>query len=185
MTGQNDNRLDAAKTGSAGVPAQPRRNPFLRSAHIGRRLNQLQLPFFQVMAPKGFGVLTTTGRKTGMLRRNCVRVIRDGDKAYLVMVGPAIYRKPREKATADWLRNIRVNPGVRLRLRGGTVSGSAREFDDPAELERARQRYCETVNAFNYAECCFHRSGWPSRQKIQGLHSHWFSAGIPVVVDLE
>lgn len=176
----------AGGDGSKSEEALPRRrrNPFLNSGRVGRRLNQLQLPFFRVLPPKGFGVLTTTGRKTGKLRRNCVRVIRDGSTAYLVMVGPAIYRKPKERATADWLRNIRVDPDVRLRIRGGTSSGSARELIDSAEIDRAKQRYCDTVNVFDYVECRFHRSGWPNRRKIQALHSHWFSAGIPVAINL-
>jgi deazaflavin-dependent oxidoreductase (nitroreductase family) len=140
------------------------------------------LPFFLARPPSGFGVLTTTGRRTGRRRRKCVRVIRDGDRAYLVMLGPALVGQP--GAVAAWLWNIRADPRVRLRIRGGTFDGLARELDDPAEMERARQAYCGSVNPFDYAECEFHLSGHPTRERIEQLHRHWFDTGIPLAVDL-
>lgn len=61
-------------------------NPFINSAAGGRALSALQLPFFALRPPKGFGVLTTTGRKTGKTRRKCIRAIRRGDEAYIVAI---------------------------------------------------------------------------------------------------
>jgi F420H(2)-dependent quinone reductase len=43
---------------------------------------------------------------------------------------------------AAWVKNIRAEPGVRLRIRGGTFSGRTRELGDGAERERARWIYC-------------------------------------------
>jgi hypothetical protein len=54
-------------------------NPFINTPAGGRALSAMQLPFFLVRLPSGYGVLTTTGRKTGKVRRRCVRAIRRGD----------------------------------------------------------------------------------------------------------
>jgi deazaflavin-dependent oxidoreductase (nitroreductase family) len=133
-------------------------------------------------APAGFGVLTTTGPRTGRPRRKCIRAIRRGEEVYVVMLGPALTRDP--EAVSAWLWNIRANPNVTLRIRGGTFTGVARELEEPPEQEQAREAYCETVHAFDYAMCLFHRRGRPTRAKIQQMTRHWFDAGIPLVVDL-
>jgi deazaflavin-dependent oxidoreductase (nitroreductase family) len=164
----------------AGAPARPyvperKGNPFVRSAAGGRLLSASQLPWFTTLPPRGFGVLTTIGRRTGKTRRKCVRAIRRGDKAFVVSIGGA---------RAAWLKNIRANPPVRLRIRGGTFAGVARELRNAAEAHEARVAYCETVNPFDYAECVMHRSGLPARVKIEELHRTWFDRGIPLVVDL-
>lgn len=153
-----------------------KRNPFVGSATGGRVLSASQLPWFTVWPPVGFGVLTTTGRRTGRRRRRCVRAVRRGDRAYLVSIGGE---------HAAWFKNLRANPRVVLRIRGGTFSGTAREPTDPAEREEARAAYCDTVNPFDYAECAMHRRGRPTRQKIEELHRSWFENGAPLVVDLE
>jgi len=157
-------------------------NAFVRSATGGRVLSALMLPDFMLAAPAGFGVLTTTGRKTGKLRRKCIRAIRRGDKVYLVMLGPALTGDP--EAVSAWLWNIRANPNVTLRIRGGTFPGVARELEEPPEKEQAREAYCETVHAFDYGMCFFHRRGRPTRAKIQQMTRHWFDVGIPLVLDL-
>jgi deazaflavin-dependent oxidoreductase (nitroreductase family) len=151
------------------------RNPLVRSAGGGRVLSALQLPWFTVLPPSGFGVLTTTGRRTGKARRKCIRAIRRGNKAYIVSIGGA---------EAAWMKNIRANPNVRLRIRGGTFSGVVRELSEPAEAQEAMATYCETVNPFDHAECRMHRTGRPTRSKIKELHRAWFDGGIPLVVEL-
>jgi deazaflavin-dependent oxidoreductase (nitroreductase family) len=156
--------------------AERRYNPLVRSPGGGRVLSALQLPSFLVRPPSGFGVITTTGRRTGKARRKCVRAIRSGNKAYLVSIGGD---------HAAWLKNIRANPNVRLRIRGGTFSGVARELADAGETRQAMTAYCETVNPFDYAECAVHRRGRPTRPKIKELHRAWFDGGIPLVVELE
>ena len=60
----------------------------IRSAKDGRALSAVMLPFFELRPPSGYGVITTTGRKTGKVRRKCVRVIRRGNKAYIVQLRP-------------------------------------------------------------------------------------------------
>ncbi len=109
---------------------------------------------------------------------------RRADKAYLVQLRPPELAMSRPSATAGWLWNIRANPNVRLRIRGGTFPGVARELNEPAELEQAREALCETVNLFDYGECDVHLHGLPTRAKIKELHDYWFDTGIPLVVEL-
>jgi deazaflavin-dependent oxidoreductase (nitroreductase family) len=142
------------------------------------------LPFFLARPPSGYGVITTTGRKTGKARRKCIRVTRRGNRAYIVQLRPPEAARTRPSIVAALVWNIRSNPSVRLRIRGGTIAGVARELRDPAELERAREAVCETVNLFDYGECSVHLRGLPSRAKIKELHRYWFDTGIPLVVDL-
>jgi deazaflavin-dependent oxidoreductase (nitroreductase family) len=157
-------------TAKPGLERQ--QNPFLRS---GRALSALQLPMFALRPPTGFGVLTTTGRKTGKTRRKCVRVIRSGNKAYLVSIGGA---------SSAWVKNIEANPNVRLRIRGGTFSGVARQPREEVEAQQAMQEYCGTVNPFDYVECANWRKGRPTRSKIKELHRTWFDHGMPLVIEL-
>ena len=158
------------------LPGRERqRNPFLRSAAGVRTLSRLQRPFFALVPPPGFGVLATKGRKTEKTRRTPVRAIRRGNKVYLVAIGGA---------RNAWLKNIRVNPNVRLRVRGGILSGAAREPREEADAQDAMTTYCETVNWFDYFECAIWRRGRPARSKITELHRTWFEHGTPVVVEL-
>jgi hypothetical protein len=90
----------------------------------------------------------------------------------------------RPSAVAGWVWNIRSNPNVKLRIRGGTFAGVARELKDPGDLAEAREALCETVNLFDYGECDIHLRGLPTRSKIKELHRYWFDTGIPLVVDL-
>ncbi len=156
----------------------------LRSARDGRLLSAAMLPFFLIRPPSGYGVITTTGRKTGKTRRKCVRVIRKANKAYLVDLRPPEVALKNPSATAGWVWNIRANPNVSLRIRGGTFAGFAREISDPQELQQAEAVLCRTVNLFDYCECDAHLRGLPTRAKINELHRYWFDTGIALVVDL-
>ena len=152
-----------------------KRNPFIRSARGGRTLSALMLPWFWLLPPRRFGVLTTTGRRTGKARRRCVRAVREGDRAYLVAIGGS---------TSAWVRNVEADPRVRLRLRGGTFAGRARRLA-PDEAAPARATFCETLSPMDYLECALHRPGRPTRAKIVELHRRWFDTGTPLVVELE
>jgi deazaflavin-dependent oxidoreductase (nitroreductase family) len=154
-------------------------NPFMRSPTGGRILSAMMLPLFILRPPSGFGVITTTGRRTGKKRRKCIRVIRSANRAHIVMIRPKIAHK-----ASAWVLNIRADPTVSLRMRGGTFAGLARELDDNEELRQARELYCGAVNPFDYGECIFHRGSRPTRSKIEELHRTWFDTGIPLVVEL-
>jgi deazaflavin-dependent oxidoreductase (nitroreductase family) len=156
----------------------------MSSARDGRVLSALMLPFFMVRPPSGYGVLTTTGRRTGKTRRKCIRVVRRGNKAYLVSLRLPEQAMRRPSAVAAWVWNIRSEPSVRLRIRGGTFAGIARELSEPAELEQARKALSDTVNLFDYGECSVHLRGLPMRAKIRELHGYWFDTGVPLVIEL-
>lgn len=177
-------RVLEVRDAAARHASKHKRNPFVRSAAGGRALSALMLPFVTILPSAGFGVITTTGRKTGKPRRKCIRAIRREDKVYIVMLRPPLVALARPSAVTAWVWNIRANPNVRLRIRGGRFQGVARELKEPAELQQAREAFCETVNAFDYAECQLHLRGLPTRSKIKELHHYWFDTGIPLVVDL-
>ncbi|MDQ6698418.1 MAG: nitroreductase family deazaflavin-dependent oxidoreductase, partial [Actinomycetota bacterium] len=93
----------------------PLRNRF-HTQNGARLINRFTRPLWTALPPAGFGVLTTTGRRTGLLRRQCVRVVvRDGSAFVVSIVGE----------DADWLRNVRQNPRVRLRARRATANARA------------------------------------------------------------
>jgi deazaflavin-dependent oxidoreductase (nitroreductase family) len=141
----------------------------LRSGRDGRILSALMLPLLRWAPPTGYGVLTTTGRKTGKPRRKCVRVIRRGDRAYLVALRPPHLAVEQPDATQAWVWNIRTDSRVRLRIRGGSFNGIAREVTDDVELEHARTAICDPVYRGDFGECWLHLRGLPSRTKVKEL----------------
>jgi deazaflavin-dependent oxidoreductase (nitroreductase family) len=155
--------------------SERKRNPLVNTAAGGRTLSATQLPSFLLRPPSGYGVLTTTGRRSGKPRRRCIRAIRRGQKVYLVAI---------KGTQSGWLKNIRANPAVRLRIRGGTFAGLAQELVETTERQEAMEAYCETVNPFEYLECALWRKGRPTGSKIKELHRSWFEQGIPLAVDL-
>jgi deazaflavin-dependent oxidoreductase (nitroreductase family) len=168
----------------AAIREAPAHRRLLRSPRDGRMLSAVMLPFLSLWAPPGYAVLTTTGRKSGKRRRKCVRAIRRGDEVYIVQLRPPALAVERPLATAAWIHNIRADPRVQLRIGARNCTGTAREIDDPAELQRAREAVCETVHAIDYDECALHMRGLPTREKIKALHRYWFDTGIPIIVEL-
>jgi deazaflavin-dependent oxidoreductase (nitroreductase family) len=157
----------------------------LRTGRGGRILSALMLPQLWLSTPAGYGVLTTTGRKTGRSRHKCVRVIQRGSRAYLVALRLPHIAVANPTAVQAWVHNIRANPTVRLRIRGGDFDGIAREITDVNERELARSLICDTVFPNDYGECALHLRGLPTRTKVQELHRYWFETGIPIVIDLK
>jgi deazaflavin-dependent oxidoreductase (nitroreductase family) len=162
----------------------PKHRRLIRSARHGRRLSALMLPAVMAWPGSGYAVITTTGRKTGKARRKCIRVARRGNKAYIVQLRPPELAMVRPSVVAAWVWNIRSNPNVMLRIRGGTFKGVARELTDEVELAEARAALCEKVYLMDYGECALHLRGLPTRTKIEELHRYWFDTGIPLVVEL-
>ena len=103
---------------------------------------------------------------------------------YIVALRPPELAIERPTAVSAWVWNIRANPNVGIHLGLRTYRGTAREIDDPLELERAREAVCETVNVSDYGECLLHLRGLPTRAKIEALHRYWFDTGIPLVIEL-
>jgi deazaflavin-dependent oxidoreductase (nitroreductase family) len=142
------------------------------------------LPAVLASPPAGYGVITTTGRKTGKRRRKCVRVIRRGNRAYLVQLVPPHLAVTRPGAVTGWLLNIRADPQVRLRVKGEFLTGIAREITDPTELELARSVICESIFPIDYAEAGLHLRGLPTKAKIKDMHRYWFDTGHPLVIEI-
>lgn len=152
-----------------------RRNPLTTTLGGARMLNAFQGPWFRLLPPRGFGVLTTVGRKSGKKRRTCVRAVRVGDRVYLVSL---------TGSGAGWFRNLTANPDVALRLRGGSVAGRGRKITDPAELEEGRRAFADTVHPFDRLEYRMHRPGAPTEERIRAMHAKWYADGTPVVIEL-
>jgi deazaflavin-dependent oxidoreductase (nitroreductase family) len=150
-------------------------NPLTTKLTGGRILSALQLPFFMLLPPRGYGVVTTTGRKTGKRRRKCVRAIRDGDKVYLVSL-PGRY--------SAWFRNIEAHPRVNLRIRGGTFEGMAREITDVEEYDAANAIYCAAVYPFDRLTYLTHRTGRPTAEQIRAVLERWYTVCVPLVIEL-
>ena len=150
-------------------------NPLTTKPTGSRILNALQQPYFMLLPPHGYAVLTTTGRKTGKRRRKCVRAIRNGDKVYLVSL-PGKY--------GGWFRNIQAQPQVKLRMRGGIFDGVAREITDRDEYETARAIYCDTVYPFDRGSYVNHRTGRPTEERIREMLERWFTVCTPLVIEL-
>ncbi len=156
--------------------SERKRNPLIKSPLGGRALSALHLPFFLIRPPRGYGVLTTTGRRTGKRRRRCIRAIRRGNRVFVVAI--------RGAERSGWAKNLRANPEVDLRLRGGRFKGVGRELRAGEESEQAREAYGESVHPFEYLEHLVWRPGRPTAASIRELHRDWFERGTPLVVEL-
>src|SRR5439155_20020745 len=105
-------------------------NPFAKSRWFHKLANYSGPPaFFRVLpVPRGFALLTVTGRRTGKRRRRPIRAIRDGQTLYgVASLG----------AQSDWLRNLGPDPKAQARLGVRTQGITLREIKDAAEREDA------------------------------------------------
>jgi hypothetical protein len=125
-----------------------------------------------------------TGRKTGKVRRKCLRASRRGETVFILMLRPPQVALERPSAIAAWVRNVRANPHLKIRLSGRSFDGVVREITDDATREEARAALCEHVHLVDYDECALHLRGLPTRAKIIALHEYWFDTGIPFAVEL-
>jgi len=150
-------------------------NPFAGSRFYARMGNVFMRPMWSMLRPPvGFAILTTRGRKSGQPRRQCVRAIRQDNRVVIVaMMGER----------AQWLRNARAGPEVKLKLHDGTYVGTAHEVTERAEREWAERLYVETIVRNDYFDYAAYEWGLPSRRNIVKGHRRWFNEGIPIVVD--
>jgi deazaflavin-dependent oxidoreductase (nitroreductase family) len=82
------------------------------------------------LAPHSYGILETTGRRSGQPRRTPVGHVVEGDTVWIVAEhGPR----------AGYVLNVRSNPRVRIKIRDGWRSGTARVLDDDDPKARLRQ----------------------------------------------
>jgi deazaflavin-dependent oxidoreductase (nitroreductase family) len=105
-----------------------------------------------------FCYLTTTGRSTGRLHEIEIWYAADGDTLYLLSGGGD---------RADWVRNLRANPAVTVRLGDTTYPATARVVHDAAEDRRARTLVFEKY-----------------QPRYAGDLERWREAALPVALDL-
>ncbi|MGH7818690.1 MAG: nitroreductase/quinone reductase family protein [Candidatus Binatia bacterium] len=114
---------DPAREYRRGLPKRDQRpdamaNPFASTRGYARLSNLVMAPVFRLLpVPRGFALLTVTGRRSGRLYSRPVRAVRGaGDALYVVaMIGER----------SDWPRNIRTNAQVLVKLGRHTHGGLA------------------------------------------------------------
>jgi deazaflavin-dependent oxidoreductase (nitroreductase family) len=110
-------------------------------------------------ADDGVCHLQTTGRVTGRPRTIEIWFALEGTRMYVLAGG---------RDRAHWVRNLRANPSVRVRLGGRTLDGRAREIEgDPAEPLARR------LLAAKY-------QGWREGERLSG----WAAGSLPVEIEL-
>jgi deazaflavin-dependent oxidoreductase (nitroreductase family) len=110
------------------------------------------------IAALDFCYLTTTGRRTGHPHTIEIWFALSDDHVYLLSGGGD---------AADWVRNLRANPTVALRLGDHDMITKARVVDDPAEDGLARRLLLE-----KYAP------------RHDGDLDEWGRTSLPVAIDL-
>ena len=113
----------------------------------------------QALAAEDYCYLTTTGRVTG--RPHTIEI-------WFGLQGGTVYLLSGGRGRADWVRNLRRDPAVTVRIRGGTYRGRARVVRDAAEDALARRLLLE-----KYAP------------RYRGDLTDWGRTALPVAVDLE
>jgi deazaflavin-dependent oxidoreductase (nitroreductase family) len=104
--------------------------------------------------------LQTTGRTTGQPRTIEIWFGTDGERVYFLAGG---------RDRAHWVRNLRTEPRVKLRIGGRTVGGVARVIEGGEREPLARR-----LLAAKY-------QGWADGRPL----SRWAAGSLPVQVDLE
>ncbi|HYY53777.1 MAG TPA: nitroreductase family deazaflavin-dependent oxidoreductase [Candidatus Dormibacteraeota bacterium] len=106
-----------------------------------------------------FAYLTTMGRRSG--REHTVEL-------WFGVRGDTIYFLSGGGDRADWLRNARANPRVKVRLGRTTLDGRARATEDRAEELTARQTLATKYES------------WVPGKRL----SAWARSSLPLAVDL-
>ena len=111
------------------------------------------------LADEDFCYLTTTGRVTG--RAHEIQIWFE-----IGPEGQTLYMLAGSGDRADWVKNLRRDPEVKVRLAGEHFGGRARVVEDPEEDELARRLVVEKY------------------EQSPGRLSNWRRTALPVAVDL-
>jgi deazaflavin-dependent oxidoreductase (nitroreductase family) len=117
------------------------------------------MPDFRGLAEESFCYLTTAGRVTG--RPHEIEIW-----FALVPETHTLYMLSGGGDRSDWVKNLRRNPGVTIRIAQRRFAGLAREARDPEEDDLARRLLVEKYES--------------SRRSLE----NWRRRALPVVVDL-
>ena len=142
----------------------------------GARFLNRQTAWFRLYAPKGFGLLTVSGRRSGEPHRYSVRAIVQHRRAVVVSIGGV---------GTSWFQNITSEPRVRLRIGHRTCSGVARVVRDAEERLEVQRVYVDPVNWFDFVSSFVNQRGIPSATRIRALHTKWFDEGVPLIIELD
>jgi deazaflavin-dependent oxidoreductase (nitroreductase family) len=113
----------------------------------------------RALADESFSYLTTTGRVTGRPHEIEIWFVLIPETRTLYMLSGGGDR-------SDWVKNLRRNPKVTVRIAEGCFAGVAREARDAEEDELARRLLVEKY------------------QSSPGRLENWRRRALPVVVDL-
>ena len=151
-------------------------NPFASSRLYGKIGNYLNRPVFRLFpVPPGFALLTTSGRRSGLPRRQPVRAVRLNDRLVIASI---------HGDRSDWYRNLARNPRVLVKLGSRTFSGVARGLLDEAEREEAARAYAEALTSYDWIDYAALYWDVPTRAKIHRVHEAWAQQGL-VIIDLD
>ena len=114
---------------------------------------------FERLASEDFCYLTTTGRRSGKPHTTEIWFARENGTLYLLSGGGD---------SADWVRNLRKRPAVRVRIGSRTVAARARKVIAPDEDALARRLLDQKY------------MGWKTGKRL----SSWARNALPVAIDL-
>jgi deazaflavin-dependent oxidoreductase (nitroreductase family) len=110
------------------------------------------------LADESYCYLTTTGRISGEPREI---------EIWFALAGSTLYMLSGGRDRSDWVKNLRREPGVTVRIADRTLDGRARVVEDPDEDERARRLLFE-----KYAP------------GYSGDLTDWRARSLPIAIDL-
>ena len=108
-----------------------------------------------------FCYVTTTGRITGRPHQIEIWFGADGDDRIYLLSGGG--------GRSDWVKNIRADPGVIVRVGDRERAGRARVIEDAAEEGEARRLLASKYQV------------WKEGKRMSG----WASTALPVAIDLK
>jgi deazaflavin-dependent oxidoreductase (nitroreductase family) len=114
---------------------------------------------FERLANENFCYLTTVGRKTGKPHTIEIWFARQNGSLYLLSGGGE---------SADWVRNLRKTPAVRVRIGSRTVAAKAHAVTAPGEDALARRLLDEKY------------MGWKTGKRL----SFWARSALPVKIEV-
>ena len=114
-------------------------------------------PDLNTLANEDFCYLTTVGRVTGRPHEIEIWFAIEGQTLYMLSGG---------RDRSDWVKNLRRNPEVTVRIDDEHFKGRARGIESEAEDELARSLLVEKYD------------------RVPGTLAHWRRTALPVAVDL-
>jgi deazaflavin-dependent oxidoreductase (nitroreductase family) len=132
-------------------------------------------PMFRIVpVPKGFIILTVTGRRSSKPHHRLVRAIRRNTALYV-----------NTEEGRDWLRNVRRNPSVVVKVGRHRQNGVVREVTESAEREAANDRYVNEIAPFEYVTYSARVWSLPTRRKLIEWHRGWVENAVMLAIELD